>query len=144
MNTGYWILDILVFMSDAFSRQETFLAETLGTAMRGPRRNGLFAVWLVLRCCGDLLPPNRVGERGHSRRVEGLERRLHGLSLPGPLRRALTGALQQLREGTPAAAGIALQQLVAPVDETLGATSGKTIARAANLARARVQNAANQ
>ena len=131
-------------MSDAFARQETFLAETLGTAMRGPRRNGLFAVWLVLRCCGDLLPPNRVGERGHSRRVEGLERRLHGLSLPAPLRRALTGALQQLREGTPAAAGIALQQLVAPVDETLGATSGKTIARAAELARARVRNTANQ
>ncbi len=131
-------------MSDAFSRQETFLAETLGTAMRGPRRNGLFAVWLVLRCCGDLLPPNRVAERGHSRRVDGLERRLHGLSLPGPLRRALTGALQQLREGTPAAAGIALQQLVAPVDETLGATSGKAIARAAELARARVRNAAKQ
>jgi len=131
-------------MSDAFSRQETFLAETLGRAMRGPRRNGLFAVWLVLRCCGDLLSPNRVGERGHSRRVEGVERRLHGLSLPGPLRRALTGALQQLRKGTPTAATIALQQLVAPVDETLGATSGKTIARAAELARARVQNAANQ
>ena len=131
-------------VSDAFARQETYLAETLGTAMRGPRRNGLFAVWLVLRCCGDLLPPNRVGERGHSRRVEGLERRLHGLSLPGPLRRALTSALQQLREGTPAAAGIALQQLVAPVDETLGATSGKTIARAAELARARVRNAANR
>jgi hypothetical protein len=131
-------------VSDAFARQETFLAETLGTAMRGPRRNGLFALWLVLRCCGDLLPPNRVGERGHSRRVEGLERRLHGLSLPGPLRRALTSALQQLREGTPAAAGIALQQLVAPVDETLGATSGKTIARAAELARARVRNAANR
>ena len=131
-------------MSDAFARQETILAEALGTAVRGPRRNGLFAVWLVLRCCGDLLPPNRVSERGHSRRMVGLEHRLHGLSLPGPLRRALMGALQQLREGTPNAVAIALQQLVAPVDETLGATSGRTVARAAELARSRVRNAAKE
>ena len=131
-------------MSDAFARQETILAEALGTAIRGPRRNGLFAVWLVLRCCGDLLPPNRVSERGHSRRMEGLEHRLHGLSLPGPLRRALMGALLQLREGTPNAVAIALQQLVAPVDETLGATSGRTVARAAELARSRVRNAAKE
>ena len=131
-------------MSDAFARQETILAEALGTAIRGPRRNGLFAVWLVLRCCGDLLPPNRVSERGHSRRMEGLEHRLHGLSLPGPLRRALMGALQQHREGTPNAVAIALQQLVAPVDETLGATSGRTIARAAELARSRMRNAAKE
>jgi hypothetical protein len=131
-------------VSDAFARQETILAEALGTAIRGPRRNGLFAVWLVLRCCGDLLPPNRVSERGHSRRMEGVEHRLHGLSLPGPLRRALMGALQQLREGTPNAVAIALQQLVAPVDETLGATSGRTVARAAELARSRVRNAAKE
>jgi hypothetical protein len=128
-------------VSDAFARQETVMAEALGATIRGPRRNGLFAVWLVLRCCGDLLPPNPVSERGHRRRLEGLERRLHGLSLPAPLRRALTGAVQQLREGTPQAASIALQQLVAPVDETLGSTPGDAIARAASLARARVRNA---
>ncbi len=131
-------------VSDAFARQETILAEALGTAIRGPRRNGLFAVWLVLRCCGDLLPPNRVGERGHARRLEGVEHRLRGLSLPAPLRRALVGALKQLREGTPNAVAIALQQMVAPVDETLGATPRKTIARAAELARARVRNAATE
>ncbi len=131
-------------MSDAFARQETILAEALGTAIRGPRRNGLFAVWLVLRCCGDLLPPNRVSERGHARRMEGLEHRLHVPSLPGPLRRALMGALQPLREVTPNAVAIALQQLVAPVDETLGATSGRTVARAAELTRSRVRNAAKE
>ncbi len=138
------MINRLRHVSDAFARQETMLAEALGTAFRGPRRNGLFAVWLVLRCCGDLLPPNRVGERGHARRMEGLEHRLRGLSLPGPLWRALKGTLQQLREGTPNAVAIALQQLVAPVDETLGATSGRTIARAAELARSRVRNAAKE
>lgn len=128
-------------MSDAFARQETLMTETLGTAVRGPRRNGIFAVWLVLRCCGDLLPPNRVSERHHGRRLDGLEHRLHGLSLPAPLRRALTGAVRQLREGTPRAASITLQQLIAPVDETLGSGPGDTIARAARLAQARVRNA---
>ena len=64
------------------------MTETLGTAVRGPRRNGIFAVWLVLRCCGDLLPPNRVSERHHRRRLDGLEHRLHGLSLPAPDRKS--------------------------------------------------------
>ncbi len=116
------------------------MTEALGTAVRGPRRNGIFAVWLVLRCCGDLLPPNRVSERPHRRRLDGLEHRLRGLSLPAPLRRALTGAVRQLREGTPQAASITLQQLITPVDETLGSGPGDTIARAARLAQARVRN----
>jgi hypothetical protein len=126
-------------MSDAFARQETVMVEALGATIRGPRGNGLFAVWLVLRCCGDLLPPNPVSERGHRRRLDALERRLHGLSLPAPLRRALTGALQRLREGTQQAVGIALQQLVAPVVETLGPTPGDAVARAARLAQLRLR-----
>ena len=117
------------------------MAEALGATIRGPRRNGLFVVWLVLRCCGDLLPPNPVSERGHRRRLDGLEHRLHGLSLPAPLRRALAGALQRLREGTPQAVSIALQQLVAPVVETLGPTPGDAVARAARLAQGRLRGA---
>jgi len=116
------------------------MTETLGTAVRGPRRNGIFAVWLVLRCCGDLLPPNRVRELPHKHRLDGLEHRLHSLSLPAPLRRALTGAVRQLRDGTPQAASITLQQLITPVDETLGSGPGDTIARAARLAHALVPN----
>lgn len=127
-------------MSDTFARQETLLAEALATTIRGPRRNGLFAAWLVLRCCGDVLATNSVSERGHHRRVDALEHRLHGLSLPPPLRRALTGALHQLREHSPHATNIALHQLVAPVRETLGSGPGDAIARAAKVAQTRVRN----
>jgi hypothetical protein len=121
-------------MSDIFARQEATLSDMLHSAVRGPRRNGLFAVWLVLRACGDLLPPNRVSDRGHLQRLASLTGRLHRLSLPMPLRKALAGSVDQLSDGTPAAAGIALQQLVAPVRETLGMASADTISNAAGIA----------
>ncbi|MCZ6915951.1 MAG: hypothetical protein O7I93_04160 [Gemmatimonadetes bacterium] len=121
-------------MSDTFARQETALSDMLHAAVRGPRRNGLFAVWLVLRACGDLLPPNRVSDRGHRQRIANIAGRLHSLSLPAPLRKALAGSIHQLSEGTAAAASIALRQLVAPVGETLGPASADAIARAARIA----------
>lgn len=121
-------------MSDIFARQEATLSHMLHSAVRGPRRNGLYAVWLVLRACGDLLPPNPVGERGHQQRLSGLIGRFHSLSLPVPLRKALAGSVHQLGEGTPAAAGIALQQLVAPVGETLGRAPADAVAHAARIA----------
>lgn len=126
-------------MSDALARQENVLIEALDTAMRGPRRNGLFAVWLILRSCGDLLSPNPVSERGHRRRSQGLAMRLRSLSLPVPLRRALEGALMQLGDGTSRGASIALQQLVAPVRETLGSTCADAVDRAAQIVREEVR-----
>ena len=126
-------------MSDALARQESVLTEALETAIRGPRRNGLFAVWLVLRSCGDLLPPNPASERGHRRRLRGLDYRLRSLSLPAPLRRALAGALQQLDTGSSHSASVALLQLVAPARETLGPTCGDAVERAARIARERVR-----
>jgi hypothetical protein len=126
-------------MSDALARQESVLTEALETAIRGPRRNGLFAVWLVLRSCGDLLPPNPASERGHRRRLRGLDHRLRSLSLPAPLRRALAGALQQLDTGSAHSAGVALLQLVAPARETLGPTCGDAVERAARIAREKVR-----
>jgi hypothetical protein len=121
-------------MSDIFGRQETSVGDMLHSAIRGPRRNGLFAVWLVLRACGDLLPPHRVSDRGHRQRMESLKGRLHSLSLPVPLRKALAGSVHLLADGTAAAAGMALQQLVAPVAETLGQPAADVISQAARTA----------
>ena len=59
-------------MSDIFARQEATLSDMMHSAARGARRNGFFAVWLVLRACGDLLPPNRVSDRGHQQRLASL------------------------------------------------------------------------
>lgn len=122
-------------VSDALARQESVFVEALDTAMRGPRRNGLFAVWLIIRACGDLLPPNPVSDRGHQKRLNELANRLRSLSMPPPLHRAIAGALQGLNEGTPHSALIALRQLVAPVRETLGPVCGNALDRAAQLAK---------
>src|SRR5256885_1897175 len=66
----------------------------VGAAARGPKRDGLFALWLILRAAEGLLPPGAVSPRNHRRRLQALESRLASLALPAPLKRALTAALQ--------------------------------------------------
>jgi len=93
-------------------------------------------VWLTTRVALDfgLEPP--LPERAQRRRLDALERRLARLSLSPPLRRALTGTLALLRDPERRAAAMALQQLTAPVRETLGTEAGDVIARAALQVRA--------
>ena len=106
------------------------MLELLALSARGPRREGLFAVWLTARVALDqgLDPP--LPERAQRRRIEALERRLARLSLSPPLRRALAGTLALLRDPGTRPAAMALQQLTAPVRETLGTEAGEVIARA--------------
>jgi hypothetical protein len=110
------------------------LLELLALSARGPRREGLFAVWLTARVALDqgLDPP--LPERAQRRRIEALERRLARLSLSPPLRRALAGTLALLRDPGTRPAAMALQQLTAPVRETLGVEAGDVIAKAAGRA----------
>ena len=112
------------------------LLELLAASTRGPRREGLFAVWLTTRVALDqgLDPP--LPERAQRRRIEALERRLARLSLSPPLRRALAGTLALLRDPGTRPAAMALQQLTAPVRETLGAEAGEVIAKMVRAARA--------
>jgi hypothetical protein len=114
---------------------ERQLVVALAGEARGPRRNGLFALWLVTRLAEALLPPDPVGSRGHRRRVELLQRRLSSVSVPAPLRRGLTAALRQVGEGTPEAAALALHQLVAPAREAVGDGAADVVAAAAARAR---------
>jgi len=105
------------------------LLELLALSARGPRREGLFAVWLTARVALDqgLDPP--LPERAQRRRIEALERRLARLSLSPPLRRALAGTLALLRDPGTRPAAMALQQLTAPVRETLGVEAGEVFSR---------------
>lgn len=114
------------------------LADLLPRTARGPRRDGVFALWLTVRVALDfgLSPP--LPDRARRRRTGALERRLASLTLPAPLRRALTAALAQLQASDAAAAALALTQLVAPVRDTLGAEAGDAIALAARVARTSV------
>jgi len=116
----------------------TALLGVLPQTARGPRREGIFALWLTVRVAQDLLrdPPP---ERAHRRRLQALEHRLSSLTVTPPLRRALAAALNQLKEGRPETAAQVLSQLVAPAREAGGAEAGDALAQAARAARATVR-----
>ena len=111
------------------------LLQLLPQTGRGPRREGIFALWLTVRVAQDLVrePP---AERAHRRRLQALEHRLSSLTLPPPLRRALAAAISQLRDGKPDSAVQVLSQLVAPARESGGADAGEAVSHAARAARA--------
>jgi hypothetical protein len=114
---------------------ETALIRLLPQTGRGPKRGGIFALWLTLRLAQDLLLDPPPGERPHRRRVQALERRLTSLAMTAPLRRALVAALSQLRDVRPETAAQVLSQLVAPARDAGGPEAGDAIAMAARSAR---------
>ena len=109
----------------------TALVKLMGEMPRGPRREGALALWLLLRLAEDLLLTPPLPERALRRRVALLERRLSSLAVSPPLRRALVAALTELRESRREHAALALQQLVAPTRDVLGAEAGEALGRAA-------------
>lgn len=111
------------------------LLDLLPQTGRGPKRGGIFALWLTLRVAQDLLLDPPTPERIHRRRVQALERRLSSLTMPPPLRRALASAVAQLRDVRRDAVPQVLSQLVAPARETGGPEAGEAVARAAKDAR---------
>lgn len=119
----------------AVTASEARVVALVAEAERGPRRDGLYALWLVLRAAEALLPPDPISLKNHRRRLVALENRLGGLALPAPLKRALSGARAQLEPGTPAAAAVVLAQLVAPTRDVLGSEAADAVAAAARDAR---------
>jgi hypothetical protein len=123
-------------MSEQLVATADRLLEALASSARGPKRNGVFALWMFLRACEGVLPPDNLSLQAHRRRVQGLERRLSSLSVPAPLRRALSSGVREIGDGSSVGAGIALSRLVAPVRETLGSEVAEIIGVAGRLARA--------
>lgn len=122
-------------MTDQLVPTADRLVDAMTDAERGPKRNGLFALWLIARQCDGTLPPDAIAPTHARHRLDRLERRLSSLSLPAPLRRSLPGALRALREGRASGSAIALQQLVAPTRDALGVRAAETMAAAARTAR---------
>ena len=114
---------------------EDRLVALVAEARRGPRRDGLYALWLVVRAAEGCLPPAPVSRRNHRRRLQALESRLGGLALPAPLRRAFTSARQHLEPGTAAAAALVLSELIAPAREVLGPDAADAVTTAARAAK---------
>lgn len=112
------------------------LLDLLAQTARGPRRDGVFALWLVVRVAEGLANATPAAERAERRRLASLERRLASLTLPPPLRRALAASLALLKEPDQDAPGLALGQLVAPVRESIGVDAGALLERAARTLKA--------
>jgi hypothetical protein len=115
------------------------LLDALPKTARGPRREGIFALWLTVRVAQDLLGNPPPAERAHRRRLQALEQRLSSLTVPPPLRRALVAAVSQLKESRPETAAQVLSQLVAPAREAGGADAGDAVAQAARAARTQLR-----
>jgi hypothetical protein len=113
----------------------TALLELLARTARGPRREGVFALWLTVRVAQDLLLDAPPPERVYRRRLAALEKRLSSLTMPPPLRRALAAAILQLREARPATAPGVLTLLVAPARDSAGPEAAEAVALAAKAAR---------
>jgi hypothetical protein len=114
------------------------LLALLPQTVRGPRREGIFALWLTLRVAQDQVR-EAPAERAHRRRLQALEHRLSSLTMPPPLRRALATAISQLRDARSETAVQVLSQLVAPAREAGGAEAGDALAHAARAARAHLR-----
>jgi hypothetical protein len=122
-------------MTPATATCEERLITLIAESARGPKRDGLFALWLVIRAAHGVLPPAPVSSRNHRRRLQALASRLATLALPPPLQRALVAAREHLEPATPAAAALVLSQLVAPTREVLGSDAGDAVGVAVRAAR---------
>ncbi len=111
------------------------LVDLLARTARGPRREGVYALWLVLRVTVDYLSEPALPERATRRRLAALEARLSSLTIPPPLRRALTALLQELKDGGREAVPVILSTLIAPARESAGPEAADAVQRAARTAR---------
>jgi hypothetical protein len=111
------------------------LVQLLPRTGRGPKREGIYALWLTLRIAQDLRLDPPYADRAMRRRLAALEARLSSLTLPPPLRRALSAALLQLKEGGGDAVPVVLSTLVAPARDSAGADAGEAMQHAARAAR---------
>ncbi|MFQ6045579.1 MAG: hypothetical protein ACE5PT_04360 [Gemmatimonadales bacterium] len=119
-------------MLDELDSAEDHLITEMAEAARGPKRNGLFALWLFVRLCRDRFPPVAVSDRAHRRRLDNVERRLSSLSLPAAIRRAITASIRDLKQS--GSVSVPLRQLIAPAREALGSGAADAVALAARTA----------
>ena len=115
------------------------LVRLLARTARGPKREGIYALWLTVRVTQDLAATPPVAERAQRKRVQALEHRLATLTLPPQLRRALSAALLQLKNPRPDTAADVLAQLAAPARDAAGTEAGDVLATAARAAREKIR-----
>ncbi len=100
---------------------------------RGPKREGAFALWLVVRVALDIGANTGPPDKNDRRRVALLAQRLAPLAVPRPLSRGLATTMDHLADATAAGARSALAQLIAPARDALGSDAADAVAQAARL-----------
>lgn len=111
------------------------LLELMATAPRGPRRDGLFALWLVLHVAEDLHLAFGAAERPYRRRVGLLEQRISSLALPAALKRDLARVIEGLKTSAAAPAGPLLAGLVGATRDGVGPDAADLVQKAARSLR---------
>lgn len=112
------------------------LVELMGAAPRGPKRDGLFALWLTIRVLEGFDHPNPLPDRASRRRVGLLERRLSSLTLSPALKRGLGAAIAILKEESqPDDVAVLVSQLVGPARDALGVEAADALQKAVRTRR---------
>jgi len=105
------------------------LVDLMAEAPRGPKQDGLFALWLTLRVVEDLAVDPPHPDRAVRRRATLLARRLDSLTLPTSLRRGLHGVVAALPDAGSQDAATLLALLATSAREGLGPEVGETVLR---------------
>lgn len=111
------------------------LTELMAKTARGPKREGVYAVWLVVRAAEDRLATPPIPEKLLAKQLEALEHRIATLTPPAPIRRGVASALALLAESGPDSPAAALALLTAPAKDALGAEVAEAVHAAARAAR---------
>ena len=118
----------------ALPAADAAFATALADSPRGPDRDGVFALWLVVRAALGAAPPLEAPPR-QAERLRSLAARLKSLNAPAPLRRALNAATSELLAARGTGPAVVLSHLVAPTAECLGKRLGDAVSAAARAAR---------
>lgn len=118
----------------ALPAADAAFATALAESARGPDRDGVFALWLVVRAALGAAPP-LTPPAGHAERLKALSSRLRSLNAPAPLRRALTAATADLASPKSAGSAVVLSHLVAPTSECLSRRLADAVGAASKAAR---------
>ena len=119
-------------MNDALQDVSRELINQLEYSERGPQRNGIFALWLLVNTCAGIIGDHPVQEKNHRKRVAALRKRLSSLSLPPQFRKAIAAALHDLNHDSPRAS-LVLGQLATPVRDSLGGVCAGLTEQAAKI-----------
>jgi hypothetical protein len=118
----------------ALPAADAAFATALAQSHRGPDRDGVFALWLVVRAALGAAPPAPMPAR-EGERLRAVAARLRSLNAPAPLRRSLAAAIGDLQSAKGASPAVVLSHLVAPAAECLSRRLADAVAAAARAAR---------